>query len=84
MEIKLFSSRVKYITEDATSVCTWYLKYHTHVIIVDEFRMPETPSVDLRHDYHASRTHRDMSHDIEERDQIPHPHGDQIPHPREG
>ena len=41
--------------------------------------------------YHASCTHRDASHDIEARDQIPHPyawgsnspplmHGDQIPH----
>ena len=28
---KLFSSRVKYITEDAASVCTWYLKFHTHM-----------------------------------------------------
>ena len=37
----------KYITEDAASVCTWYLKVHTHT---DEFRMPETPSVDLCHD----------------------------------
>ena len=61
----MFSSRVKYITEDAASVCTWYLKFHTHM---DEFRMPETPSVDLRHD-----THRDMSHHVEARDQIPHP-----------
>ena len=53
---KLLSSRVKYITEDAASVCTWYLKFHTHV---DKFRMPETPSVDLRHDLsclvHATR-----------------------------
>ena len=30
---------------------------------IDEFRLPETPSVD----------HRDTSHDIEDRDQIPHP-----------
>ena len=30
---------------------------------MDEFRMPETPSVYLR----------DTSHDIEDRDQIPHP-----------
>lgn len=45
---KLFSSREKYITEDAASVCTWYFKFHTHM---DEFRMPgETSSVDLCHD----------------------------------
>ena len=24
----MFGSRVKYITEDAASVCTWYLKFH--------------------------------------------------------
>ena len=36
---------------------------------MDEFRMPETPSVDSAMTY----THRDTSHDIEDRDQIPHP-----------
>ena len=44
---KLFSSIVKYISEDAASVCTWYLKFYRHI---DEFRMPETPSADIRHD----------------------------------
>ena len=39
---------------------------------MDEFRMPETPSVDLRHDL-SCLVHRDTSHDIEARDQIPHP-----------
>ena len=46
-----FPPRVKYITEDAASVCMWYLKFHMHM---DEFRMPEMPSVDLRHDLHVS------------------------------
>ena len=63
-------TRVQYITEDAASVCTWHLKFHTHM---DEFRMPESRPSAMT--YHASRTHRDTSHDIEARDQIPHPRG---------
>ena len=42
MEIKIAQFKSKNIIEDATSVCAWNLKFHMHI---DEFKMPETPSV---------------------------------------
>ena len=42
MEIQIAQFKSKNIIEDAASVCKWYLKFHTHM---DEFKMPETPSV---------------------------------------
>ena len=42
MEIKIAQLSSKNIIKEAASVCMWYLKFHMQM---DEFRMPETPSV---------------------------------------